>query len=175
MLVSLGCWITKFSFCSFGAGFQKPSKWLHNKPWYCGLAGPYSCAYKNRHFTVQGSFTKDVLQTFRQRCTPSVVEVYGREPQLGEAVSNFSASYPLLLCRRMALGSAAAHSERGMGNKAGERSTAGDTDMEQAWRTLSWCTPLPLSLEQSRRSFQRRPSAWADQGRASLDCRFEAG
>ena len=33
-LLQLGCQITKFCFCSFGSAFMKPSKWLHNKPWY---------------------------------------------------------------------------------------------------------------------------------------------
>lgn len=98
--------------------------------------GTMFVCYKNRHFTVRGSFTKDALQTFRQRCTPSVVEVYGREPRLGEAVSSFSASYPLPLCRRMALGSVAAHSERDTGPQAGECSTTKATGIDQAWR--SW-------------------------------------
>lgn len=43
VLLELGRRITKFCFCSFGAGFQKPSKWLHNKPWYDGLAGQCTC------------------------------------------------------------------------------------------------------------------------------------
>lgn len=109
VLLALGCRITKFSFCSYGAGFQKPSKWLHNKSWYDNLAGPCSCAYKNRHFTVQGSFTRAAIDLFRERCRPDIVQVYGREPELGEAVSSFSASYPLPLCRLMAIGSKTAH------------------------------------------------------------------
>ena len=31
-MVSLGCVISHFCFCAFGSPFQKPSKWLHNKP-----------------------------------------------------------------------------------------------------------------------------------------------
>ena len=31
VLVALGCVITKFPFCAYGSGFNKPSKWLHNK------------------------------------------------------------------------------------------------------------------------------------------------
>ena len=109
VLVNLGCWITRFNFCSCGAGFQKPSKWLHNKPWYLALAGVCNCPYKHRHFTVQGSFTKSAINLFRTRCNPDILQVYGREPKIGEPVSSFSTSYPLPLCRKMAAGSVAAH------------------------------------------------------------------
>lgn len=137
VLVELGCWITKFSFCSYGAGFQKLSKWLHNKPWYVALEGPCSCAYKNRHFTVQGSFTRAALDLFRSRCKPNIVEVYGREPRVGEPVSSFSASYPLPLCRIMAAGSAVAHKVSGEGEAVQMPPSApvdGGTDGLRPWR-----------------------------------------
>ena len=38
-LLSPGCWVTKFAFCNYGSGFNKPSKWLHNKPWLSQLGG----------------------------------------------------------------------------------------------------------------------------------------
>lgn len=107
-LLQRGCRITKFCFCSFGSGFKKPSKWLHNKPWYDHLAGTCSCEFKNRHFTVQGTFTSATIQQFDRRCKPDTASVYGRQPRPGEAVSSFSASYPQALCQAMASGSAAA-------------------------------------------------------------------
>ena len=108
VLLSLGCCITKFCFCSFGSTFQKPSKWLRNKPWYRALAGQCSCAYKNNHFTVQGTFTRGAIRVFESRCRPSSMAVYGKRPTPGEAVSSFSVAYPKPLCQVMAVGCAAA-------------------------------------------------------------------
>ena len=108
-LLQAGCQITKFCFCSYGSAFQKPSKWLHNKPWYTGLGGRCTCPYKNNHFTVQGSFTRATISLFNSRCRPSSFKVYGKEPKVGEAMSSFSAGYPLPLCQAMAAGSLLAH------------------------------------------------------------------
>lgn len=108
VLLSLGCWITKFCFCTYGSAFMKPSKWLHNKRRYCKLAGQCSCKYRGRHFTVQGAFTKSATRVFTQRCNPNPLEVYGRLPRQGEAVGSYSASYPIPLCQVMALGCVAA-------------------------------------------------------------------
>ena len=109
VLLALGCRITKFPFCGHGSGFMKPSKWLHNKPWLDGLSAQCVCKHKNAHFVVQGSFTHASIREFNKRCEPGVVEVYGRMPRPGEAVSSFSASYPIPLCEKMAAGSKAAH------------------------------------------------------------------
>ena len=103
-LLQLGCQITKFCFCSFGSAFMKPSKWLHNKPWYSSLAGRCTCRFKGKHFTVQGTFTRQTVRLFNSRCNPSSLTVYGREPRVGEAVSKYSASYPIGLCKAMAAG-----------------------------------------------------------------------
>eukprot|EP00438_Fugacium_kawagutii_P033349 Skav204235 [mRNA] locus=scaffold1550:277390:299473:- [translate_table: standard] len=103
-LLELGCRITKFCFCSFGSGFNKPSKWLHNKPWMDSLAGKCNCRYRNNHFVVQGTFTRANIRIFNQRCNPDCATVYGRMPRVGEAVSSFSAQYPLPLCRAIAKG-----------------------------------------------------------------------
>ena len=108
-LIDKGCRITRFCFCSFGSAFQKASQWLHNKPWYDALSGKCSCKYRGRHFTIEGSFTRAAIQIFKARCNPSSMHVYGKEPKLGEAVSAFSASYPLPLCQVMASGSNAEH------------------------------------------------------------------
>ena len=121
MLLSLGCRITKFCFCSFGSGFNKPSKWLHNKPWLVDLQGNCSCPFRGQHFVVQGSFTRQSIKEFDQRCRPNTFQVYGRVPRPGEAVSQFSASYPLPLCQAMAKGCAAflatgAHLQTGRGS-----------------------------------------------------------
>lgn len=119
-LLERGCVITKMAFCSYGAGFMKPSKWLRNKPWLMNLASSCSCPYKYKHFTIEGSFTRSAIEVFKKRCRPSCKEVYGRDPRRGEAVSAFSASYPLPLCRKMAEGSWAAR----RGSTSGSGQTA---------------------------------------------------
>ena len=91
-LLDLGCRITKFAFCNYGSAFNKPSKWLHNKPWLTQLGGTCSCPYSGRHFVIEGSFTKASVRVFDQRCRPSAAMVYGRQPRPGEAVSSFSAA-----------------------------------------------------------------------------------
>eukprot|EP00435_Cladocopium_sp_Y103_P021299 s287_g5.t1 len=105
VLLSLGCWLTRFPFCSFGSGFNKPSKWLHNKPWLLPLEATCQCPFKGRHFVIEGSFTKQSIKVFDQRCSPSAEAVYGRAPKPGEAVSAYSAMYPWPLVQRMARGS----------------------------------------------------------------------
>ena len=105
VLLSLGCWLTRFPFCSFGSGFNKPSKWLHNKPWLLPLESTCQCRYKGCHFVIEGSFTRQSIELFDQRCSPSAAEVYGRAPVPGEAVSAYSAMYPWSLVQRMARGS----------------------------------------------------------------------
>ena len=109
VLVALGCVITKFPFCAYGSGFNKPSKWLHNKPWLLSLESRCSCPYKNHHFVIEGSFTRAGIAEFEHRCRPDCQTVYGKVPRVGEALSSFSAAYPLPLCRQMATGSLAAH------------------------------------------------------------------
>ena len=107
-LVKLGCVITHFSFCSFGSGFHKPSKWLHNKPWVVPLERSCSCPHKGNHFVVQGTFTRASIVEFEKRCRPSAKEVYGYSPKPGDRVSEYSAAYPLRLVRAFAVGSKAA-------------------------------------------------------------------
>ena len=109
-LIAAGCALTKFCFCSYGSGFQKASKWLHNKPWCAALGGACKCPYKGCHFTVQGTFTTGSIELFEARCRPSAKAVYGKTPRPGEAVSAFSASYPIPLCEAMSAGSLQAHS-----------------------------------------------------------------
>ena len=104
-LVLLGCVLVKFDFCSFGSPFQKPSKWLTNKPWLEPLSSRCHCPYKGNHFVVQGCFTHANLSEFSRRCKPNPREVFGREPKVGEAVASFSATYPLRLVSQMAAGS----------------------------------------------------------------------
>lgn len=103
-LVRLGCVISHFAFCNFGSAFNKPSKWLHNKPWLIPLEGSCTCPFKKQHFVVQGTFTHSSIADFKHRCRPSCAAVFGREPSVGEAVSAFSAGYPFQLVQRMASG-----------------------------------------------------------------------
>lgn len=102
--VMLGCVISRFAFCNFGSAFNKPSKWLRNKPWLISLEGVCQCPYQGRHFVVQGTFTRQTVQTFCERCRPSCEAVYGRTPKVGERVSSFSAAYPYRLVHQMASG-----------------------------------------------------------------------
>lgn len=104
VLVSLGCVISHFCFCSFGSPFQKASKWLHNKPWVLPLECSCQCPHKGQHFVVQGSFTAASIADFERRCRPSSAAVYGHSPQVGETVASFSAAYPLRLVQSMASG-----------------------------------------------------------------------
>ena len=89
VLLDLGCRITRMCFCSYGSAFMKPSQWLRNKPWYDVLGGGCNCKYKGKHFTVQGTFTKQSVVLFDARCTPDSQSVYGRRPSVGEAVSRY--------------------------------------------------------------------------------------
>ena len=108
VLVQLGCVISHFAFCNFGSAFNKPSKWLHNKPWLVKLEGRCNCPWKGHHFVIQGSFTRENIPEFLNRCRPSCLAVYGKEPQPGQVVSSFSGAYPFRLMREMASGSVAA-------------------------------------------------------------------
>lgn len=103
-LVEQGAIITRMCFCAFGSPFMKPSKWLHNKPWLLELEQSCKCTGPSPHFIIEGSFTRASIVDFESRCKPSVAEVYGRPPKVGEPVSAYSASYPKSLCCRMAAG-----------------------------------------------------------------------
>eukprot|EP00438_Fugacium_kawagutii_P021739 Skav206696 [mRNA] locus=scaffold99:17529:21803:+ [translate_table: standard] len=104
VLISLGCVISHFRFCSYGSALEKHSKWLHNQPWLVPLESKCTCAYKNNHFVVQGNFTTESIADFNHRCRPSAAAVYGRMPRVGESVATYSGAYPFELVRRMASG-----------------------------------------------------------------------
>ena len=113
VLVMLGCVVSKYAFCAHGSGFNKRSKWLHNKPWMVGLESKCTCTGPQCHFRIEGTFTKDSIRRFTSLCKPSCEDVYGRLPQPGERVSSFSAAYPNDLMSRMASGSFAARRKSG--------------------------------------------------------------
>ena len=104
VLVSMGCVISHFCFCSYGSPFQKASKWLHNKPWIVPLESKCTCGYRGNHFIVQGGSTAEAITDFESRCNPSSTKVYGRSPKVGESVASYSAQYPLKLVHSMASG-----------------------------------------------------------------------
>ena len=108
VLVMMGCVVTRMAFCNFGSGFNKPSQWLHNKSWLLDFEGPCRCKWKGKHFTIQGSFTRESIEQFRHRCIPDACTVYGRDPKAGETVASYSAQYPVSLMHRMAQGSRSA-------------------------------------------------------------------
>ena len=110
-LIYRGAIITRMCFCAFGSPFKKPSQWLHNKPWMAELEIPCRCSSPDEHFTIEGTFTRSSIVDFESKCKPSSEVVYGRSPQVSEAVAAFSASYPTGLCRRIASGAAQARDD----------------------------------------------------------------
>ena len=110
VLISLGCVISKFAFCAHGSGFNKRSKWLHNKPWLLPLESKCTCASSSCHFRSEGTFTKKSIEQFAQLCRPNCEAVYGCLPKAGQRVSSFSAAYPRSLMQSMAVGAVAARS-----------------------------------------------------------------
>lgn len=153
-LLSLGCWITKFAFCNCGSAFNKPSKWLHNKPWLSQLGGTCSCCLHGAHFVIEGSFTKASIKVFNSRCKPDAHSVYGRVPRPGEAVSAFSAAYPRALCSAMAEGAWAFRQT--LGGASGDCSH--DKSLRPWHQDPDWVKELALSLpfrELFRYSFKK--------------------
>lgn len=102
VLIGLGCVVTRFPFCRFGSGFNKPSKRLHNKPWLTSLENTCSCEYRKQHFVIEGTFTRSSIHEFDKRCKPSCRAVYGRDPKPGEAVSAFCTPSPCVTSWRRA-------------------------------------------------------------------------
>ena len=107
-IAARGCALTQLSSCTYGSPLKKPFQFLHNKPWLLELASQCSCRFRGKHFVAQGSFTRENLKVFRERCVPSCLAVFRREPAPGESVARFSGSYPFPLMQRFAAGSAAA-------------------------------------------------------------------
>ena len=101
-LLQHGFYSVRFPFCSYGTPFQKMSWWLSNNSLFTQLESKCHCGKAGRHFRVQGSFDHNRLRSFRRLCIPSVKEVFGKEPFLGEHVAHFSAGYPLPLCKVVA-------------------------------------------------------------------------
>ena len=110
VLIVLGCVISKFAFCAHGSGFNKRSKWLHNKPWLVPLESKCTCAGPQCHFRIEGTFTRESIARFEKLCNPSCEAVYGCHPKPGQRVSSFSAAYPRSLMQSMAAGAVAARS-----------------------------------------------------------------
>jgi len=65
------------------------------------------CSSTESHCIIQGAFTSEKIKQFESKCKPSSEAVYGREPRRGESLASYSASYPLPLVRRIAVGSRA--------------------------------------------------------------------
>ena len=149
VLRRLGCWVSHFHSCAFGSGFNKPSLWLHNKPWLLRLDGVCRCPSRGRHFIIEGTFSRGSIAEFKRRCRPSCVEVYGVDPIVGEAVSAFSARYPLELCRQMAAGRVAFDSARPLACGSGCRVT------------LSGVTPGP-DIDRPRLRAWHEDPAWVE-------------
>lgn len=139
VLAMLGCVFSRFCFCSYGSAFKKPSKWLHNKPWLLDLESKCQCKSPSDHFIIQGTFTRERILDFEAKCKPSSQEIYGRAPRLGESVASYSASYPIPLCRRMALGSLA--------HKNGQSPIIPLSRKLQTLKELDLCEQSPTGLE----------------------------
>ena len=116
MHLSCLSWNVSSDFCLRAAGLQSlpsatmvvvsinhPSGYITN-PGCRSWGGSCQCSFHGAHFVIEGPFTKVSIKVFKSRCRPDACSVYGREPKPGEAVSAFSAAYPLALCSAMAKG-----------------------------------------------------------------------
>lgn len=92
----------RLTFCNWGTPFQKQSWWLSNNPKLLSLRDVCRCGHFGKHFRVQGCFDRARLAEFESLCRPSVMQVFGRRPQLGEHVASFSGRYPITLCNHIA-------------------------------------------------------------------------
>ncbi|CAE7765217.1 unnamed protein product [Symbiodinium sp. CCMP2592] len=108
-LAVLGCVLTSVCWCSFGAPFSSPKRWLHNKPWLCSLQSRCSCEYSGRHWPTSGSFTESSLVEFAARCKPSLAQVYESAPSVGQAFVDFAFMMPLGLSARLRSGTLSAY------------------------------------------------------------------
>ena len=107
-LAQIGCVLTTFCFCTFGSPFRKRVLWLHNKPWVARLQGGCSCE-RGQHFSAAGArFDEAAALSFKARCRPDCLSVYGVEPRVGDSIKSFASALPLPLARRLASGSFAA-------------------------------------------------------------------
>ena len=104
-LLTMGACISRFCFCSFGSAFQKPSAWLHNKPWMMDLPVGCRCPNRGSHFVIEGTFTRESIVRFDAMRRPSALQVFERLPVPGESVASFSAMYPAPFTREIASGS----------------------------------------------------------------------
>ena len=90
-----------FCFCTYGSPFMQPSRWLVNNADLLRMRGTCSCPLKDKHLRLESTFTAASIVKFRELCRPSSLEVFGRDPKLGEAVRKFSGFCPLPAIRRL--------------------------------------------------------------------------
>jgi len=90
--------VSRFCSCTYGSPFMKPFQFLSNMQGVSMLRANCRCPYRRKHFVVEGSFTAVRRADFLNRCAAlhpgGALNVFGREPRLGEPVSRFSGSYP---------------------------------------------------------------------------------
>lgn len=101
-LFTKGILSLRFTFCNWGTPFQKQSWWLSNNPLLISFRDVCRCGNFGKHFRVQGCFDRARLAEFESLCRPSVLQVFGRRPVLGEHVASFSGRYPITLCNYIA-------------------------------------------------------------------------
>ncbi|CAE7245675.1 SUF4 [Symbiodinium sp. CCMP2456] len=100
-LLERGFFTLVFSCCSYGTPFQRPTRLLANNPALRVLASGCACPFRGKHLRLESTFDRKSLQKFVSLCRPDCMTVFGRNPQIGEALSEFSGSCPLIVMQRL--------------------------------------------------------------------------
>ena len=93
-LLKMLFYMLKFCFCTLGTSYKKDSRWLVNNPDLLPMQGSCTCPYRGRHVRLEKTFTQESLLEFTERCRPSCIAVFRREPRVGEP-------HPLPAIRRL--------------------------------------------------------------------------
>ena len=97
VLRRLGCWVSHFHSCAFGSGFNKPSLWLHNKPWLLRLDGVCRCPSRGRHL-ISSSKAPSAAGPLRSSSAvvgPHVLKCMAWTPSLVKQSVHFQQGTPL--------------------------------------------------------------------------------
>lgn len=160
--VDAGFYSLRFAFCNWGAPFQKLSWWLGNNPFLKKLCGTCSCGRKGFHFRAQGIFDGRSLQQFMSMCWPSVEDVFGRIPKVGEHVAKFPGACPKPLCILVAHQNILRirQSDDGAGIKPPERPFSSPPHwIEELSKSMHWRKLLQYPLKKTNHiNINERPS-----------------
>ncbi|CAE7454060.1 SUF4 [Symbiodinium sp. CCMP2592] len=100
-LLTRGFFTVSFSCCSYGTPFRRPTRLIANNPALRELEGGCTCQLPDKHLRLGPTFDRESRQRFLLRCSPDSISVFGREPQIGESLSSFSDSCPLIVMQKV--------------------------------------------------------------------------